>query len=242
MLSRTLQEGSGETREETCGCAQIPVFHGWLSGVVFGSGNACETALTDRLPDFIRHYEKPKSRKSITHENYTIEDFLHGLRVTRSIGEYEEKIVGPESAILQFRQQLPILKSVNARFESSLFDIRRLVQADLFDSELDAAQELSKNKFIRAARALAGVVLEKHLGQVCENHNVKVAKKDPTISELNDALMKSQAIDLPQWRFVRLAVISGHPRDACLVSCASLASIKNERIANGQSLSSASWI
>ncbi len=159
--------------------------------------------LPDRLADFIRHYEKPKSRKSITHENYTIEDFLQGLKVTRSVGEHQEKIVGPESAIPQFRQQLAILKSVNARFESSLFDIRRLVQADLFDSELEAAQELFKNRFIRAAGALAGVVLEKHLAQVCDSHNIKITKKDPTISDLNNTLMKAKAIDLPQWRFVQ---------------------------------------
>jgi hypothetical protein len=159
--------------------------------------------LPDRLADFIRHYEKPKSRKVITHENYTIEDFLQGLSVTQSFGEQEKKIVGPESAIPRFRQQLAILGSINARFESSLFDIRLLVQADLFDSELDAAKELSKNKFLRAAGALAGVVLEKHLGQVCDNHNIKTTKKDPTISELNDALKQDQVIDIPQWRFVQ---------------------------------------
>ena len=44
-----------------------------------------------------------------------------------------------------------------------MFDIRQLVQADLFDSELDAADELGKKKFTRAAGALAGVVLERHL-------------------------------------------------------------------------------
>jgi hypothetical protein len=86
--------------------------------------------LPDRLADFIRLYEKPKSRKDLTHENYTIEDFLQGLTVTRNIGEQQDKIVGPESAIPRFRQQLAILESVNARFERSLFDIRILVQAE----------------------------------------------------------------------------------------------------------------
>lgn len=38
-----------------------------------------------------------------------------------------------------FRQQQAILNAVKQRFESSLFDIKQLVQADLFDSELDAA-------------------------------------------------------------------------------------------------------
>ena len=50
--------------------------------------------------------------------------------------------MGRTPQIPQFDQQLAILGAVRARFESSLFDIRQLVQADLFDSELDAAGEL----------------------------------------------------------------------------------------------------
>ena len=120
--------------------------------------------LPDRLADFVRYYEKPKTRKAITFESYRIEDFLQGLSVTR--GWEKKKVVGPEAAIPHFRQQLAILDSVQARFESSLFDIKQLVMADLFDSELDAAKELAKKKFHRAAGAVAGVVLEKHLAQV----------------------------------------------------------------------------
>jgi len=157
--------------------------------------------LPDRLVDFVRHYEKPKPRKDITFESYRIEDFLQGLSVTR--GWEKAKVVGPDAAIPHFRQQLAILKAVNARFESSLFDIRQLVQADLFDSELDAARELAKNKFTRAAGAVAGVVLEKHLLQVCANHAVVVSKKAPGISDLNDLLKTAGVLDVPQWRFIQ---------------------------------------
>lgn len=157
--------------------------------------------LPDRLSDFVRYYEKPKPRKDITYENYRIEDYLQGLVVTR--GWQKEKVVGPDAAIRQFHQQLAILESVKARFESSLFDIRQLVQADLFDSELGAAKELAKNKFTRAAGALAGVVLERHLAQVCENHGIKVTKQTPGIADLNNALKEANVIDVPQWRFVQ---------------------------------------
>src|SRR5947209_1400863 len=34
--------------------------------------------LPDRVQDFVRHYEKPKARKAITSENYSIEDYLQG--------------------------------------------------------------------------------------------------------------------------------------------------------------------
>jgi hypothetical protein len=82
------------------------------------------------------------------------------------------------------------------------------VQADLFDSELDAAEELAKKKFTQAAGALAGVVLEHHLAQVCENHKITITKKNPTISDLNDLLKAANVIETADWRFVqRLADI-----------------------------------
>lgn len=155
----------------------------------------------DRLIDFARHYEKPKLRKDITVENYTIEDYLQGLTITRGLDK--ENVVGPYAAIPKFRQQLAILNSVKARFESSLFDIRQLVQADLFDSELEAAKELAKHGFLRAAGAVAGVVLEKHLGQVACNHAITTRKQRPTISDLNDLLKSGGVLDIPAWRNVQ---------------------------------------
>lgn len=157
--------------------------------------------LPQRVGDFVRHYEKPKGRKDITYENYRIEDYLQGLNVTR--GYNKDKVVGPDAAIPQFDQQVAIVEAAKARFESSLFEIRQLVQADLLDSELDAAEELAKHKFVRAAGALAGVVLERHLAQVCQDHQVTLSKKNLTISDFNEALKSAGVIDLPQWRFVQ---------------------------------------
>ena len=155
--------------------------------------------LPDRLSDFINHYQKPKPRKDITFENYRIYDYLQGATVSLGL----ETLVGPDVAIPHFAQQMAILQSVKARFKSSLFEIRMLVQADLFDSELEAARELAKNKFTRAAGALAGVVLERHLSQVCDNHVIKVRKKAPGISDLNNILKEENIIDIPQWRFIQ---------------------------------------
>jgi len=158
--------------------------------------------LPDRLPDFVKLYEKPKAvRKSIDHGNYVIEDAMIGLSVTR--GVLQEKIVGPDAAIPRFQQQLNIVKSIKRRFESSLFDIKQLVQADVFDSEIDAAKELNKKGFIRGAGAVAGVVLESHLLQVCENHKITVKMKNPGINDLAQRLKDSEVIDTPRWRSIQ---------------------------------------
>jgi len=151
--------------------------------------------LPDRMNDFVKLYEKPKGRKNIDYGNYVIEDYLRGV--------YREKIVAPDAAISQFRQQLNILKSVKRRFESSLFDIKQLVQADLFDSELDAARELNKKGFTRGAGAVAGVVLESHLSQACDNHKIKVTKKNPTINDFNQLLKDNEVIEMATWRFIQ---------------------------------------
>lgn len=152
--------------------------------------------LPDRVEDFIRHYEKPKTRKSITFESYRIEDALQGLQVSRA----GETILTAEAAGPHLYQQLAILVAAKARFETSLYDIRQLLQADLFDGELGAAKELAYRGFSRAAGALAGVVLERHLAMVCTNRGLASRKKHPGISEWNDLLKNAGAIDLPQWR------------------------------------------
>jgi hypothetical protein len=128
-------------------------------------------------------------------------DYLQGLEVTR--GYNKGKVVGKDAAIPQFQQQLAIVEAANARFESSLFDIRHMVQADLLDSEIEVAEHLAKFKFGRAVGALAGVVLERHLGQVCVDRQIPVAKKLPTIADFNEAPKSAAVIDLPQWRFVQ---------------------------------------
>ncbi len=170
--------------------------------------------MPDRVGDFVKLYEKPKNRKEITYGNYVVEDYLQGLTVTR--GWDKEKVVGPEAAIPQFQQQLKILEAVKRRFESSLFDVKQLVQADLFDSELDASRELNTKGFTRGAGAVAGVVLEKHLAQVCENHNIKVTKKDPTINDYNQLLKDSNVIEIKDWRFIQhladLRNLCGHDK------------------------------
>ena len=104
---------------------------------------------------------------------------------------------------ITFEQQLAILRSAEARFTSSLFDIRQMMQADVFDSEIEAAEELAKKNFTRASGAMAGVVLERHLAQVAENHKVTIRRIIPGISDLNDALKKEEVIDVPQWRSIQ---------------------------------------
>jgi len=153
-----------------------------------------------RVDDFVGYYKPLRPRKEITYASYTMSDYLQGLSITR--GYQKEKIVGPDAAVPALKQQVEIVQALQSRFESSLFDIRAMVQADFFDNELDAGQELNKKGFHRAAGALAGVVLEEHLATTCDQHKIKYSKA-PSIGELNDLLKKADVIDVPTWRFIQ---------------------------------------
>jgi hypothetical protein len=161
--------------------------------------------LPDRTADFIVLYERPKNRRELTHSSYTVRDFIermgrHSISLTISAG------------FVKFEQQLDILRACKTRFESSLFDMRQLVQADLFDSEIEAARSLLKHGFGRAAGAIAGVVLEKHLRQVSDDHKVAISKKKPTINDLNQLLKDNSITTTPQWRHITLL---GDIRNLC---------------------------
>lgn len=178
--------------------SQLPLFEDKYQSWYSESLVVIKQLLPDRLTDFISYYEIPKNRKEITKSTYVIADYLQKIQFKNLL---DEIVVSKSFAISKFQQQLNILKAVQARFESSLFDIQQLVQADLFDDELAAAKMLNKNKFVRAAGAIAGVVLEKHLDQVLKNHNL-ICKKD-TISPLNDALKAGNVYDIPTFRKIQ---------------------------------------
>ena len=199
-FDRIVKEKCGDKAEEVL--KKLPSFMKGYQPWYSEAKALVRQLLPDRVSDFTRYYEKPRSRKSITYATYVIEDYLEGLTVYVTAQGNTEAIKA-EAAILRFDQQLSIVDSIRERFRSSLFDIRQLAQADLFDSELDAAKELAKNRFTRAAGALAGVVLERHLKEVCGNHNVTIRKSNPQISDLDDALKSAAVIDTPQWRSIQ---------------------------------------
>ena len=158
---------------------KIPSFKNEYQGWYSESKALVRQLLPDRLSDFTQYYEKPKGRRDLNQINYTIEDYLQGLNWS---GKFDD------TAISHFLQQLKIVESIQERFRSSLFDVRQLAQADLFDTELDGAKELARNKFIRAAGVVAGVVLERHLKELSRAaaKHTTVAKRKCTTGVMGD--------------------------------------------------------
>jgi hypothetical protein len=155
--------------------------------------------LPDRLSDFISYFEIPKGRKSIDFQNYMIRDYLQGLRTTRG----GEVVADRTAAIPDFFQQLKIVIAAKETLESALMDLKGILQADLFDSEVESAGALAKAGYLRAAGAICGVVIEKHLHHVCHLHKIPIRKKNPGISDLSQMLKDEGVTTVPQWRFIQ---------------------------------------
>lgn len=156
--------------------------------------------LPNRAEDFEKYYYQKGEESLKDYITYT-PPRSEGLNFDSPFGYVPAEKVDYARSL--FENQLGIVKAVKRRFESSLFDIKQLVQADLFDSELDAARELNKKSFTRGAGAVAGVVLERHLSQVCDNHSIKITKKDPSINDYNQLLKDNNVIEIHDWRFIQ---------------------------------------
>ena len=160
-----------------------------------------EQVLPARSPEFKGLYY-PEKRKEINSLTYSIQDYILGI--TSSVDYMGKKYFNDTAIVaMRFKTQMHILRSAKQRFEKSLLDIRQLLQADLFDSELDICKELLEKGFLRAAGAVSGVVLEKHLSQISDSHKINISKKDPSINDYNELLKKSGVIEVPMWRFIQ---------------------------------------
>lgn len=210
----TLEEGDEDIVRVVEGCFERD-YHRWYT-------EACvviKQLIPDRYSEFESFYKgdgRKKDLKDLNELTYTIQDWLTGIRfVTNSHNKRHLSDLG--CLTMRFVNQLDILTSVQSRFESTLFDIKQLVQADLFDSELDVARELLRHKFFRAAGAIAGVILEKHLAQVVANHSITTDKRNLTINNLNKLLKDEEVLDVPSWHHIK-----------------SLAAIRNSCVHDGQ--------
>ncbi len=156
----------------------------------------------DRLEEFTGYYRIDPKRKNLNIENYVIQDLIKGIGpVEDAFGKkpFDENNV----ALIRLHNQVQILSALSSRIDSIFADVSGHLLAELQDSELEAASKLMKIN-LRAAGALAGVVLERHLQRVAANHHISVSKKNPTIADLNDALKEKGLYDIPTWRKIQL--------------------------------------
>lgn len=163
-------------------------------------------ALPSRYDEFCEYYRRP-NRKERNRESYCLSDFFRG------VGLSNWKRIRLEGVALElFLVQLDIMSSLDSKLEFVVSDLNALVQANILDSEIDAAEELLRSGYLRASGTMAGVVVERHLASCATNAGLKTRKKRPTISTWNDLLKDDGRISTASWRRIQ---VLGDLRNHC---------------------------
>lgn len=158
-----------------------------------------QTLAPDKYDEFVDYYLNNPNRKLL---DSSIHDYVRGLGETRD-GYTDELPFDPkELARIRFLNQLQVLDELSYRLETVLADVEEHLFAELQDKELDAAKALQQVN-LRAAGALAGVVLLRHLQRMASNHTVTIPKPETTIRDLNDPLKQINAYDFSSWRKIQ---------------------------------------
>lgn len=112
--------------------------------------------------------------------------------------------------------QLDILLIVPDIAEAREFSLRKLITADIANTEVEEAEVLLVNGFHRAAGSIAGVALELHLKTLCDINGLSYPPK-ATIQPLLQSLQKGNILDITDIKHIEyLASIRNkcsHPKD-----------------------------
>ena len=161
---------------------------------------------SDRLVEFKSYYEIGSMKQPFNFSQYMIQHYVHGVGVIETSDSVSHNQYSDWDFFntLKYRLagQKAILESLSSRIDGVLANIEQVLVADVQDAELRTARQLMKTS-VRAAGALAGVVLEGHLQRVATSHSVKIGKKEPTIGDLNDPLRQAGVYDTTPWRKIQ---------------------------------------
>lgn len=154
-----------------------------------------EFLAADRMDEFVGYYRPDPKRRMLGAETFAIQDFTKMNRPQPHAIRFDVH----ELVAIRLHNQFQILEALPSRINTIFPDVKGRLFSELQDAELEAASKL-QNVNLRAAGALAGVVLERHLQRVVANHKIRISKKNPTVSDLNDTLKDKGVIDIPTWR------------------------------------------
>ena len=172
---------------------------------------AVQVFTPERLAEFERFYTGSKNvKKTADLDPMTagITHYLQGWTIPRG----NETIDFFHTFTTGFTAQRFILQAIGKNVDHVLFNLEAKVQYELSKSEIDSAKNLKKIGQLRASGAIVGVVIERHLKIVMNNRDIKLNKRNPTISKYNDVL-KDVAYDAKTEKIIQMC---GRIRNNCV--------------------------
>jgi len=100
--------------------------------------------------------------------------------------EKENGLYNPQ----KLQRSIPVLLAAFDDLQKGfLVSFKQIVQAEVFDSELEQAKSLLQNSYKNAAAVIAGTVLETAIKELCLNNGIELDRKK--LTHLNDELAKA---------------------------------------------------
>lgn len=119
---------------------------------------------------------------------------------------------GPDTNFTVFKRQLAVFMAAKDDYEGGYLNkMRNLIQAEVFENEIEQAEELLAAGYLTASAVVAGVVLETSLRQMCADNGLAPAKLDA----MNAALAKVGAYNklvqkqITAWASIRNSAAHG---------------------------------
>lgn len=96
-----------------------------------------------------------------------------------------EESHGFDSSFSKYKRVRAVFRAAKEDFDGGyLTSMKSLVQAEVFNSELEQASELLSKGYKIAAAVIAGVILETGVREICDRHSIPHAKLDKMNSDL----------------------------------------------------------
>src|SRR6266567_2443935 len=174
------------------------------------------TLAPDRIDEFRAYYEIDPKRKSLTAHTYMIQDFIKSTPAAADILTRRPLWDAHRTVHIRLISQLEIVNSLHSRVDGVVANLQATVAADLEDASLATAETLGKIN-LRAAGALAGVVVEDHLQRVLTDRGLQLSKSRATIADMNELLKQAGVVEIASWRKIKyladLRNLCVHKRD-----------------------------
>ena len=153
--------------------------------------------LPEMISEFNSYYKAEESQGKKSGSHLGVVDYLK-LRDSASPNNISTMT---ESFIDTFEAQLNILLIVPDIAEVRELSLRKLITADIANTEVEQAEMLLANGFHRAAGSIAGVALELHLKTLCDINGLLCPPK-ATIQPLLLALQKGGVLDITEIKHI----------------------------------------
>ncbi len=132
-------------------------------------------------------------------------------KVFSAENEYYENLKGHYQKYPTYsdvKQAFGVLKAAKDDYESgALFELRSLLEAEIFDDFLEQAEHLLGSGYFQAAAVLGGCVLEDALRKICQKKALSLPSK-PKLDSMNSELAKAGVYNkLTQKKITALADI-----------------------------------